>query len=524
MQPDASGFALGTDFWVRAYDAYGKERWKRAGPAGAGGVDFSSDGTVLAVAYGDGTIRWLRWSNGEELLAFFVEPQSRKWVAWTPTGYYMASAGGEDLIGWQVNRGWDQEADFFPASQFRAQYNRPDIVRLVLQTRDEAEAVRQANKTSERSVPAKPVAAALPPVVTIQSPPDGSHFSGESVEIAYALRSSTGQPIDRLDVLVDGQPVRTIGFERTGPRESEGRATVALPRQNTVLSLIARSGDLTSAPVSVKLNYDGPKPVDMSDTRPKLYALLVGVTRYKKLEYDTLKFPAHDAEELAKALQAQKGGLYSDVQVKIIDDPARPDVDPTQPNVFEGMEWLKHSATDHDLSIVFLAGHGFQETKDRFWFLTREGDTDRLRATAIFKNDLLDYIASVPGKKILLIDACHAGSALSANARTVEGVDMNIVVNDFSAVGTGVVVYGASMGKETSKEDAKWDGHGAFTKALIEAIGEGKATSDPNKPITTELLAYYVAERVKEMMGGSQHPVMNRPSIVPDFPIALKRP
>jgi uncharacterized caspase-like protein len=265
----------------------------------------------------------------------------------------------------------------------------------------------------------------------------------------------------------------------------------------------------------------GQKPIDMSDTRPKLYALLVGVTRYEKPEYDTLRFPAHDAEELAKALMAQKGGLYSDVQVRIIDDPGRPDSDPTQPNVFDGLEWLKHSTTDHDLSIIFLAGHGFQEGKDRFWFLTREADTDRLRRTAIFKDDLLDYISAFPGKKILLLDACHAGTALTASARAVESPDMNAIVNDFSTVGAGVVVYGASMGKETSKEDAKWDGHGAFTKALIEAIGEGKAASDPSKPITTELLAYYVAERVKELTGGAQHPVMNRPSVVPDFPLAL---
>ena len=26
-------------------------------------------------------------------------------LAWTPSGYYMASPGGEDLIGWHVNRG-----------------------------------------------------------------------------------------------------------------------------------------------------------------------------------------------------------------------------------------------------------------------------------------------------------------------------------------------------------------------------------------------------------------------------------
>ena len=58
------------------------------------------------------------------------------------------------MIGWHVNRGWNQEADFFVASQLRGDYNRPDIVRLVLQTRDEAEAVRRANAASGRnSVP-----------------------------------------------------------------------------------------------------------------------------------------------------------------------------------------------------------------------------------------------------------------------------------------------------------------------------------------------------------------------------------
>ena len=55
------------------------------------------------------TICWLRWQDGEELVALFVEPQTRNWVAWTPSGYYMASPGGERLIGWHLNRGWTQE-------------------------------------------------------------------------------------------------------------------------------------------------------------------------------------------------------------------------------------------------------------------------------------------------------------------------------------------------------------------------------------------------------------------------------
>ena len=89
--------------------------------------------------------------DGGELLALFVEPQSRKWVAWTPSGYYMASAGGEDLIGWHVNRGWDQEAGFFRRvavpSAIQSARHRP---RSCYKTRDEAEAVSRANAAAER--------------------------------------------------------------------------------------------------------------------------------------------------------------------------------------------------------------------------------------------------------------------------------------------------------------------------------------------------------------------------------------
>jgi WD40 repeat protein len=515
IRPDAAGFVLGADFSVRGYDAKGKQRWDYAGTDVAYGVDFSADGEIVAVAYGDGTIRWLRWSDGEELLAFFVEPQSRKWVAWTPSGYYMASAGGEDLIGWHVNRGWNQEADFFPASQFRAQYNRPDIVRLVLKTRDEAEAVRQANLTSDRSVEAKPIGAALPPVVTIASPRDGAHFSEDKVEIVYSLRSPSGLPVDRIDVLADGVPVPATGFERTTSAEAQGKVVATLPRKDTKVSLVAHSGDLTSAPVTVKLEYYGRSPAEL--WKPKLYALLVGVTDYINPDYNSLQFAGRDAESLANALEAQKGGLYSDVQTRLI-------ADATQHNVFAGLDWLRHAATGRDLAIVFLAGHGFLDGKQKFWFLTREADTEQLRTTAISSEDLLDAITSVPGKKVLLIDACHAGAAMLATRAVDTDPDMNKVVNDFSTAGSGLIVYGASTGTERAKEDAKWDRHGAFTKALIEAIGEGKASLDPSGRITTDMLDFYIEEHVKAMTGGAQHPVMNRPVVIPDFPLALAKP
>jgi uncharacterized caspase-like protein len=120
----------------------------------------------------------------------------------------------------------------------------------------------------------------------------------------------------------------------------------------------------------------------------------------------------------------------------------------------------------------------------------------------------------------LFLDACHSGAAL-AGTRAAP-TDINNVLNDFATAESGLVAFAASTGREFSLENAQW-GHGAFTKALIEAIGEGKADFDKSGEITTAALEVYISRRVKELTGGVQHPVMTRPQLVPDFPIALTK-
>jgi hypothetical protein len=83
-------------------------------------------------AYSDGSIRWHRLEDGEELLAFYPDGDRERWVLWTPRGYYDASPGAEELIGWQVNRGRDEAPEFFTASRFREQFHRPGVIDLVL--------------------------------------------------------------------------------------------------------------------------------------------------------------------------------------------------------------------------------------------------------------------------------------------------------------------------------------------------------------------------------------------------------
>jgi WD40 repeat protein len=147
VAPDASGFVLGTEWSLRAYRADGGELWPpKAIPGIAWGVNISGNGKLVAAACGDGTIRWHRLSDGEELLALFVHAKDRRYIAWTPKGYYAASPGAEDLIGWHVNRGFDTAPDFYPASTFASTFNRPDIVKAAL---DDANAAAPPPPPSE---------------------------------------------------------------------------------------------------------------------------------------------------------------------------------------------------------------------------------------------------------------------------------------------------------------------------------------------------------------------------------------
>jgi hypothetical protein len=263
IRPDRGGFVLGTEYSLRAFDDLGRQLWEQAGPSVAWGVNFSADGRIVVVAYSDGTIRWQRASDGKELLALFVNRKTKAWVAWTPSGYYMASPGGEDLIGWHINRGWNQTADFFPASQFAKKYARPDVVRRVLDTLDEAEAVRLANVTHSSSE-ALPIIETLPPVLSILSPIDNTRVPEPTVTVSYLIRSPSGVPLENVGALINGQTAgarisgddtevkrcleETHGLGRTegALQGCRGSLTVETSPGTTEIGIFARAGGKTS--------------------------------------------------------------------------------------------------------------------------------------------------------------------------------------------------------------------------------------------------------------------------------------
>ena len=88
----------------------------------------------------------------EPLLSLFVAGDD--WIAWTPEGYYAASPGGEQLMGWHVNNGPEAMASYYPASQFRKTLYRPDVIKRLLEAGSLDKALAEAECRKRSALPA----------------------------------------------------------------------------------------------------------------------------------------------------------------------------------------------------------------------------------------------------------------------------------------------------------------------------------------------------------------------------------
>lgn len=514
VAPDNSKFLLGTSFNLLMFDPTGKKLWELPAPGSTRSVNFSGDGRLATAAYGDGTIRWYRVSDGTELLAFFPHTDKKRWVLWTPTGYYDASSDAEELIGWHVNNGRDAAADFYPVGLFRTQFYRPDVVSKILYTTDETRALQIANDEAGRKQQLADVSKQLPPVVEILSPSDRAEVSSTTVRIGYHVRTPNGEPVTNIKVLVDGRPVtqeRGAGNRPAGASE----VTVTIPEKDSEVAIIAENRFAPSVPAIVRLKWRGMTPItETALTKPKLYILAVGISQYSISDFN-LGLAAKDARDFVAVMQRQKGGLYRDVEVKILTD-----AEATRDNVVDGLDWITRQTTSKDVAMVFFAGHGINDNLNRYYFAPHNFNPERLASTGVTFTDIKNAVEAIAGKTIFFVDTCHSGNSIGTTVKRRD-VDMNGFVNELASAENGAIVFNSATGKQVALEDSLW-GNGAFTKALIEGLS-GKAEVAGRGKITINSLDLFVSERVKQLTGGRQTPTTTKPNTVPDFPVAVRQ-
>ncbi|HEV7822690.1 MAG TPA: hypothetical protein VGO84_16015, partial [Burkholderiales bacterium] len=181
IAPDESGVVVGTDARAYYYGKDGAPLWN-VNIGGNMAVNVSGDNRLVISAHGDGALRWYRRTDGRHLLTLFVAADRKRWALVSPSGFYDTSVGGEELLGWHVNRSREEAADFFPVSRLRARFYKPEVIADIIGKADDNEAFKLAAAAlgdgaakSPPPAPArtvdKPVVAAKPPVVAVAPPP-----------------------------------------------------------------------------------------------------------------------------------------------------------------------------------------------------------------------------------------------------------------------------------------------------------------------------------------------------------------
>jgi WD40 repeat protein len=494
--PDGKGFAVATGWRVISFTTEGEARWDWQAPDVVWAINVSRDGRLVVVACGDGTIRWLRRADGAELATLFVHGDRERWAAWTPDGAYMASAGGDTLIGWHVNQGKDTAAAFFTVGRFRDRFYRPDAVEHAVLADGSPALQRRGDATPVSK--ARDVAALLPPSVVLLSPRSGAVSTGPELKIEYELRNIGPSPADLVRVTVNRRPVA----EQTPPTAAAGRAvlgqmSIPAPDGDAIVEVQARNalgifGDPSGAWVQA--------PAGRTAARPNLYIAAIGISDYAAADL-RLGFAAKDAQDFTSLLRRQQGRGYGRVDARLLTDR-----EANAAGIADTLRWLATAPGPDDVAILFMAGHGV-DTDSGYRFVAYDTPPGQVEEQGLSYAVLQRTLGAVAGRAFLFLDTCQSGAAWGRI--DASPVDTSRIVNDLASPEQGVVVFASSSGRLLSYESAAW-GNGAFTKAVVEGLS-GNADLFRNGYVTTSQLDAYVSDRVRRLTGEKQKPASGKP-------------
>lgn len=195
-----------------------------------------------------------------------------------------------------------------------------------------------------------------------------------------------------------------------------------IPGQENPVTVKAWTADNTISSRGLIIKED---KSDINSTPPNLYAVLVGVSDYKGDELD-LKYAAKDATYMSAAISnASRKLLNTDGNEHVFTYNLTTSNDryllPEKNSIKKTLEEIGKKASANDILLIFFAGHGVMEGKDKkqFYFLTadasRSSAVDAIADVGISTNELTEWIkpANIKAqKRILIFDACNSGQAI----------------------------------------------------------------------------------------------------------------
>ena len=521
--------------FLRLLDRRAEEKWRVPLQGVPHAVNISGDEKVALAAEYDGAIHWFSMKDGKKLLSFFPHRDRKRWIVWSPHGYYDASENADELIGWHVNNGKDNEALFYPLARFFDKYYRPEVIAGVMETFEgDIKVVQELDKGAERepqggtsstalkALPAKPQGEMVltregikpPPRVIIVSPLHGSRHDGR--EVALKVRAEdTGGGLDEVWLFHNGKRVAEgAGNVKTVTQEKVMEKTYAvslIEGENYFAASAFNKDRVESDPFEISVVLNG------ASRAPDLHLVLIGIDKYKNpalnLSYSGLDVKS--LEDFFTSSPVRK--LFEGVHVhKLLNEGA------TKKNIVSLFENIKAKAHQKDAILIYMAGHGDIARKEWYFIpheLATPEEEDEVVKSGVSTPYITEVLKDFKSQKILVvIDACKSGGIVSGISGGIRGYEDRKVLKQLVR-STGTYVISASTDKQVALE-LKELGHGIFTYTMLEGLKGGAG----DKKVTVEGLIQYIKNRLPELTekyrGTPQWPVSWGAGM--DFPLALR--
>jgi uncharacterized caspase-like protein len=222
----------------------------------------------------------------------------------------------------------------------------------------------------------------------------------------------------------------------------------------------------------------------------KIYALLVGVSRYEKFE--SLKYTDDDAYRVYAFLKSPEGGALADDQISILIDESA-----TKRNIMKSLDDLVARAGENDAVFCFFSGHGINGH-----FLPIDSDGYQ---NSLAYEEVKERLQSCKAKqKLYVADACYSGSLLSSRTSLTQSVEMLYGKLNETSGGTAFLL---SSKKEEYSLESEGLRQGIFSHFLIKGL-KGDADSNGDNIVSVSELYKYVYTSVRSYTKMAQTPIL----------------
>lgn len=304
----------------------------------------------------------------------------------------------------------------------------------------------------------------------------------QTAEVRLSLRGpaqATGKTI-RLKLDVQGEANGAIDLWVAGRIV----ATWKLPAQRVPAEWPVEVESLPAESVSLlSLRYTPTNPGTTQEAQTTIYtpgrakmgrlvALVVGVADYPDFKsggviLPDLDYSRRDARRIKEFLMAQKaGGLYSAVEaVHLTDKEAT-----LERLLREFDRIIQQNLQGNDRFVFYFSGHGMSadrkpdRTNPRVALMTHDSNPNRPLETGLNNKTLLIKLAQIGGRKLALIDCCHAGG-FALNGPRIPA-DLRRLL---PPQGDGLVVL-ASCRLEQESLETHQDAQSLFTRVLLQTL------------------------------------------------------